>query len=120
MFNFLTATASVLIKYKMFEIGYDCTVQYSARLKHTGSFAASPPAFFELTFDFKEPGEENYKLIELINYEMPSGATYVEQYSFPKGTKMAVVANYYAKAYNSSLTDSAFTFDVEVIATASR
>lgn len=113
-------TKSVLIKYKMFEIGYDCTVQYSARLKHSGYFATTPPAFFELTFDFKEPGEENYKLIQLINYEMPAGATYVEQYSFPKGTKMAVVANYYAKAYNSSLTDSAFTFDVEVIATASR
>lgn len=113
-------TSSVSIMYKKFEIGYDCTVQYAARLKHSGYFAITPPAFFGLTFNFKEPGEENYKLILLINYEMPNGSAYVDQYSFPKGTKMAVAANYYAKAYNSSLTDSAFTFDVEIIATASR
>ena len=114
---YTSGTASVLIKYIMLEIGYDCTVQYSAILKHTGYFATNPPAFLELTFGFKEPGEENYKLISLINYEVPLTPTYVEQYSFPKGTKMAVAANYFANAYNSSLTDSAFTFDVEVIAT---
>lgn len=114
---YTSGTSSVLIKYIMLEIGYDCTAQYSARLKHTGSFATKPPAFLELTFDFKEPGEEKYKLISLINYEVSPTPTYVEQYSFPKGTKMAVVANYLANAYNSSLTDSAFIFDVEVIAT---
>ena len=115
-------TDSASVVYKAIEIGYDCTVQYSSKLTHAGYFATTPPAFFLLTLEFKEPGEEAYKIISLIEYESQStpGISYVDQYSFPEGTKMKVYASYYAKAYNSSQTDSAFTFDVEVIATASR
>lgn len=116
---YTTGNVSVLIYYTSLVIGYDCNIQYSARLKHTGKFATTPPPYLEVTLDFKEPDSSEYKLVSLIDYQVPM-KSYVDQFSFPKGTIMKVTANYIGSAFSTSQTDSAFTFDVEVIATESK